>query len=64
MNDYDVIETKFEEEGNYKPLWRVFDMDYTGNVEDFPGDTTLRRAYKTYVRNGGRLGTGYGVFFA
>ena len=64
MNDYDVIETKFEEEVNYKPLWRVFDMDYTGNVEDFPGDTTLRRAYKTYVRNGGRLGTGYGVFFA
>ena len=39
-------------------------MDYTGNIEDYPENTSMRRAYKDYLRNGGIAGEGYGVFFA
>ena len=64
MNDYDVIKTAFADEGDYTSLWRIFDMECPDNLEALPEDTTLRRAYKAYAKNGGRLGTGYGVFFA
>lgn len=64
MNDYDVIKTAFADEGDYTSLWRIFDMECPDNLEELPEDTTLRRAYKAYAKNGGRLGTGYGVFFA
>ena len=44
-------------------MWRLFDMDYTGDLDDFPGDSTLRRNYKQFLKDGGRVGEGYGVFF-
>ena len=36
-------------------------MDYTGNVNDYPEDTSLRRAYKQYLLDGGTTGAGFGV---
>lgn len=64
MNDYHVTETVFADEGDYKSLWRIFDMECPDDLDALPENTTLRRAYKSYAKSGGRLGTGYGVFFA
>lgn len=49
---------------DYDELWSVFDMEYTGNIEDFPEDTFLQKAYKDHLREGGKHGRGFGVFFA
>ena len=60
---YDVIHDHLYEKGDYSEMWRLFDMDYTGNLDDFPGDSTLRRNYRQYLKDGGQVGEGYGVFF-
>ncbi|MBO5212191.1 MAG: DUF5596 domain-containing protein [Clostridia bacterium] len=51
-------------ENPYADMWRLFDMDYTGNIDDYPEDSSLRRALKNYLKNGGKTGEGYGIFFA
>ena len=60
---FEIIHTHLYEKGDYSEMWRLFDMDYTGNLNDFPGDSSLRRAYKQYLLDGGQVGEGYGVFF-
>ncbi len=62
MSRFDITESKYAE--GYDGLWRVFDMEYTGNIEDFPEDTFLQKAYKDHLRRGGKTGSGFGVFFA
>ena len=64
MDDYEVISEKTDPEGERPNAWRLFDMDDTGNVDDYPEDSSLRRAYKQYLKNGGSMGSGYGVFLA
>lgn len=63
MADYDIIRSKVDEEGDYHNMWRLFDMDYTGDFNDYPEDSSLRRAYKKFLLDGNRTGSGYGVFF-
>ena len=60
---FEIIHTHLYEKGDYSEMWRLFDMDYTGDLNDFPGDSSLRRAYKQYLLDGGQVGEGYGVFF-
>jgi hypothetical protein len=62
--DFDIIESGYREPGEYKDIWRLYDMDYTGDLSILPEDTSFRRAYKQYLINGGREGHGYGIFFA
>lgn len=64
MADFDVVIQKKDPEGERPNAWRLFDMDDTGNVDDYPENTSLRRAYKQYLKHGGYMGSGYGVFFA
>lgn len=63
MADYDMIRSKTNGEGEYGDMWRLFDMDYTGDFNDYPEDSSLRRAYKKFLLDGNRTGSGYGVFF-
>ena len=63
MADYDIIRSKVDEEGDYHTMWRLFDMDFTGDFNDYPEDSSLRRAYKKFLLDGNRTGSGYGVFF-
>lgn len=60
---YDVIHDHLYEKGDYSEMWRLYDMDYTGDLDDFPADSTLRRNYRQYLKDGGQVGEGYGVFF-
>lgn len=63
MADYDIIRSKVDEEGDYHNMWRLFDMDFTGDFKDYPEDSSLRRAYKKFLLDGNRTGSGYGAFF-
>lgn len=63
MADYDIIRSKTNDEGQHGDMWRLFDMDYTGDFNDYPEDSSLRRAYKKFLLEGNRTGSGYGVFF-
>ncbi len=56
---FDILVSK--DYDNYQECWRLFDMDYTGNVDDLPGDSSLRRAYKSHMKRGEKTGWGFGV---
>lgn len=61
IHEFDVTWNSYDKEGEYNDAWRLFDMDYTGNIEDYPENTSMRRAYKEYLKNGGRTGEGFGI---
>ena len=64
MLEFDIINKFDDKPGQYADMWRLFDMDYTGNFDDYPEDSSLRRAFKAHLKNGGKTGEGYGIFFA
>ena len=64
IGDYRVILEKKDPDGQRPNAWRLFDMDDTGNVEDYPEDSSLRRSFKQYLKQGGSMGSGYGIFLA
>ncbi len=43
-------------------LWRLFDTDEQ-HPDRLPTNTTARKAIAAHLKNGGKLGWGYGVFF-
>ncbi len=58
-HDYTPIKTYYFDD--YSPLWRTFDKRYTGNPDEMPADTTLRRAYIDWLKKGEPIGSTYGV---
>ena len=61
--DFDIIKHEYCNKGEYPDAWRLFDMDYTGNIDDYPEDSSFRRTYKNYLKNGGGMGYGFGLFY-
>ncbi len=59
ISDYDILKT--EEYDDYSEAWRLFDVNYEGDVEKLPQDTSFRRAYAEWIRKGERTGGAYGV---
>ncbi len=60
MKRYDILNWGIDK--NKADLWRLFDTD-EHHPDRLPTDTTARRLYAEHMRNGGKLGWGYGVFF-
>lgn len=60
MSRFDVIKSKIYK--NREDLWRLFDTDEK-NVDRLPTDTSMRRAYIKHLKQGGKTGYGFGVFF-
>ncbi len=60
ISDYDIIEWKTYRD--YSEVWRLFDRNYTGNIDALPQDTSLRRAYASWIGRGEATGWGYGVY--
>lgn len=60
IGDFEIVETK--QYADYGELWRLFDCRYTGNPDDLPQDSSLRRAYADRVRRGEPTGSGRGFF--
>ncbi len=57
---FDILSSKEKEA--YEDAWRLFDREYTGDVDQLPQDTSLRRAYADWIRRGKKFGEGYGVY--
>lgn len=64
MADYEIVRYGENKENEHPDMWRLFDMDFTGNAADYPEDSSLRAAYKKFLMDGNRTGWGYGVFLA
>jgi len=62
MERFDIIESK-ENTESYPDIWRLFDRNYNGDPDTLPRDGSLRRAYADHIKKGGRMGSGFGVFF-
>ena len=59
-HDFEVVEWGTYD--NYDSIWRFFDCPWTGNVDELPGDSSLRRAYIDLIRRGEPSGWGRGFF--
>lgn len=64
MSDFDIFSGNYYPEENKSAIWRVFDCPETTPLSDMPEDSFLKRAYKEYLKNGGKPGYGSGIFFA
>lgn len=58
--DYEIV-TVTDYEGENPNIWRIFDVEFKGDLSALPEDTHLRRAYKEYMLAGGITGKAYGV---
>ena len=61
MSDYDIIDGNVYPEENKSALWRIFDCPVTDSIDDLPEDSFLKKAYKQFLKNGGKLGFGFGI---
>ncbi len=57
MSEYDIIGWEIN---NGDDLWRLFDTEEK-NPDRLPADTSMRRCYIKHLKNGGRVGCGFGV---
>ena len=57
LSEYDIIDVDYE---NGENLWRLFNTDEK-NPDRLPTDTTPRRNYVAYLKEGKRIGWGLGV---
>lgn len=57
---FDVVESC--ESGDFEDFWRVFNMEYSPeNLDKAPTDTRLRRNLLDYIKEGNRMGCGFGI---
>lgn len=59
--EYELIATSDDREGEHPDMLEVFDMRFTGNAQDYPENSILRKRFKEYLVNGGKTGRGIGV---
>ena len=60
MERFDILRSRVDK--NRDNLWRLFDTKEVC-VDKLPTDTSFRRRYAEHLKKGGKLGSGYGVFF-
>jgi len=60
-HDFTLVDAS--EYASFTNAWRVFDSYAEKDVSEWPRDTSQRRAFASYTENGGKHGSGYGVFF-
>ena len=60
MGDFDIYVSS--EYSNYAEIWRLFDVEFDGDVSHLPKDSSLRRAYIDLISRGEKTGWGKGVF--
>ncbi|MCR5149691.1 MAG: acyltransferase domain-containing protein [Clostridiales bacterium] len=58
-NDFEIVRSGSDDKFNDD--WRVFGHWTEYPVEEWPEDTTMRRAIKKFLLSGGKTGSGYGV---
>jgi hypothetical protein len=59
MRDFEIIHSKTDDAP--RGSWRIFGPKGQEAPENWPEDTSLQRAYKQHVMNGGSTGSGFGI---
>ena len=59
---FEIVKVQDAPDGTHPDMWRLFDMDYTGNADDYPENSSLHRSFKEYIKGGGVSGTALGIF--
>ncbi|MBO7296126.1 MAG: hypothetical protein J6V39_02605, partial [Clostridia bacterium] len=59
LSEFDIIAWSYS---NGEDLWRLFDT-MEQHPDRLPADSGLRRDYVERLKNGGRVGSGYGILF-
>lgn len=59
VNLFDVIYRREDE--NFSDAWRIFSVDYTGNVSILPQKTALQKSIAEFLKEGKKTGIGFGV---
>lgn len=60
IKDFTVVSVN--EYKDYSDVWRLFDKDFDGNADNLPADSSLRRAYIDWIKQGKKTGGAIGVF--
>lgn len=58
MEDFTILEI---DDGSFEDAWRVFGPAAEGPTDQLPEDTSMRRAFKSYLLSGGRTGCALGA---
>lgn len=61
MSQFEIIDLGIDK--SRSDLWRLFDTDEK-KPDRLPTDTSARRLFVDHLKKGGKMGWGYGVFFA
>lgn len=59
INDFEII--KSESKDKFNDAWRIFAKSGYKSPKYWADDTSMRRAFKNHVLNGGKTGSGHGV---
>jgi hypothetical protein len=59
FDDFDIIGADDHE--SFGDIWRVFGKDKDNPYSELPENTSLQRAFKSYLLNGGKAGEGLGM---
>ena len=59
-DDFTIV--SWGEYEDYNQVWRLFDCTYTGDPDQLPQDSSLRRAFVQRIKQGEKIGWGKGVF--
>ena len=58
--DFQIV--RIDNKPDFGDAWRVFDTFYNGDASALPQNTSLQRAFVSYIKAGGTFGTGLGLF--
>ena len=58
MNDFHL--TACVEKESFNDCWRLFGKYSEGDIKDLPENNSLRRAYKKWLLDGNKTGSGWG----
>lgn len=59
INDFEIVESHSKD--NFDDAWRIFAKYSSLPPEEWPEDTSLRKAFKENILNGKKTGSGYGI---
>lgn len=59
QKDFDILYSEDTEE--FGDCWRLYGADYQKPVAEYPENTSMQRAVKKHLLNGGKVGAGFGV---
>ncbi len=59
MRHFNIVHSWYED--NFGDCWRIFNVNWNGDVSALPRETSLQRAYADWLGSGNRAGGGNGI---